>query len=505
MSFKFEAQNLTQNFGSFKALDQVSIDLKPGRIHAILGENGAGKSTLIKILSGVIKPTEGTLLLKEEEIKFASPLEAQRFGIGVIHQHFTLIDELSVLDNIILGAEPSQYGFINRLKALERVKIISKSSPFQLDWEKKVSELSVGEKQKLEILRCIFYRSKVILLDEPTAVLTPQEVESFFMFLKQLRDQGIILAIVTHKLNEVMSLCDDYTVLRAGKLMGTGFVKDTSAEKLAELMVGTKVDHVLVTPEKEKSNKLKLIVQSLSTPRNERSYIDRISFEVREHEILGVAGVEGSGQSSLVQCLLGLKNYQGQIFCDGLNLESLSTFQRRKLMGYIPQDRTSDGLWLNESCYTNMIIGLEDQFSKLAFISKKRIRDYGNGWSQALDIKAPHLNTEAKNLSGGNQQKLIVAREMFGREPALLICHQPTRGVDVLAAQKIYKEILELKKIGSGILLISSDLDELLQISDRMVVLLEGKINGEFNRPEFDIKKIGQAMTQLQNHKEKSP
>lgn len=479
-------QDLTKRFGSFAAVSDVTVSFEPGLIHAVLGENGAGKSTLMKLLFGLHAPTEGSITLDGEPVVWRSSMDAIRAGLGMVQQHFTLVDTLSAIDNIMLGAEVgASFGRLNRNQAITRIEALLPSQSLAVPWLMKVSEMTVGQKQRVEILKLLFRESQILFLDEPTAVLTPSEIEEFFQVLRELKKQGRTIVLITHKINEVLQLCDTYTILRAGQISGSGQVAGASVESIVEQMIGRKLPEFEFT-------RTPALSQTVLSCRG----VNGIDFELRAGEIVGIAGVEGSGQTQFVDAIMGLRDFEGEMKILGEKIVPLNAREvRNRGVGLVPEDRLHEGLWLDHSCFDNMVIGLEDQFLNKHIFQRTRLEAETARWAKEYDVRSANLNVAVGTLSGGNQQKVIFAREVTGRKPKFLICFQPTRGVDLGAIDLIHRKLMELREQGLGILLLSSELDELLKLSDRLAVFFDGKVSAEFQRAEFDRMRVGRAMT----------
>jgi general nucleoside transport system ATP-binding protein len=496
MSLRLETRNLTKRFGSFAAVSGVSLSLEPGLIHAILGENGAGKSTLLKLLFGLHSPSEGEILLDQEPIRWRSSMDAIERGLGMVQQHFALVDSLSAIDNIMLGAEiSSQLGKLDRKSAIARLESRLPSHSLAVPWEQPVGEMSVGQKQRVEILKLLYRDARILFLDEPTAVLTPHEIEEFFDVLRKLKAQGRTVVLITHKINEVLHVCDTYSVLRQGKLVARGEVATASGEQIVESMIGRKLPPLDVQ-RTIGGNSPVFLCKSIREIQGQSGRMRDLSIEVRSGEIVGIAGVEGSGQSEFVDSIMGLRAFDGSLEVLGERIEPLQSSRVRALgTGLVPEDRHRQGLWLEESCHDNMIIGLEARYTKRGVFQRQTIEAVTSDWARQFDVRAPGLEVPVGSLSGGNQQKVIFAREVAGRQPRFLICHQPTRGVDLGAIDLIHRKIVDLRNEGLGVLLLSSELDELLALCDRIYVFFEGRISAQFERRDFDRMKIGSAMT----------
>jgi len=497
VSLRLEARHLGKVYGDCVAVKDVSLSFEPGKIHAVLGENGAGKSTFMKLLFGLVEPTTGEILLDGEKMYWRSSLDAIRHGLGMVQQHFTLVEPLSVIDNIMLGAEVCDgVGRLNRREAIRRLEGLLPTRALSLPWNDSVSSLSVGQKQKLEILKLLFRESKILFLDEPTAVLAPGEIDEFFSILKMLKSQGKTILLITHKINEVLSVCDTYSILRHGEVKAVGAVAGAKVEDIVEKMIGHKL-HEISHERKAVSDRAALRLDSVSSGNGR---LKEVSLQVRSGEIVGIAGVEGSGQSQLVESILGLEEYAGHVTIANEGVAWGETKRIRGLgVGLVPEDRHAQGLWMEESCTVNLALGLDHKFFVNQILREGERAQQTSGWAKQFDVRASSLNVPVQALSGGNQQKIIFAREVEGRQPRLLICHQPTRGVDLGAIDLIHRRLMDLRDQGVGILVISSELDELMTLSDRICVLFEGRIALEQVRAKFSRQDIGRAMTGV-NH-----
>ncbi|WP_372727920.1 ABC transporter ATP-binding protein [Nocardioides sp.] len=489
-------RGIGKRFPGVIANDNVNIDVRRGTIHAIVGENGAGKSTLMKILYGVQAPDSGTIEIGGRSVSLGSPADAIRAGVGMVFQHFMLADNLTVLENVVLGAEK-----LHGIGAAARTEILRISDAYGLDVDpdKLVEELGVGARQRIEILKVLYRGARVIILDEPTAVLVPQEVDELFGNLRELKSEGLSVIFISHKLDEVLSVADEITVIRRGTTVTT--VEDPSgvtARELAELMVGSE----LPSPSTDAStvtDEVLLHVENLCLPSKEgRPLLDAISFDIHRGEVLGIAGVEGNGQAELVEAIMGMREHAtGVVRLADLDLSTLSTRERRESgVGYIPEDRHRHGLLLDSPLWENRVLGHQGRppSARHGLIDKGGARRDTERIIEEYDVRTPGPDVLARALSGGNQQKLIVGREMSG-DPVLLIAAHPTRGVDVGAQAAIWTHIKEARKKGLAVLLISADLDELIGLSDRIEVILRGSLVGEFDPSEVTPQQLGSAMT----------
>jgi len=499
VEYAVEMRDITKRFGSLTANEKVSLQIRKGSIHAIVGENGAGKSTIMNVLYGFYRADEGEILINGQKAKINSTHDAIALGLGMVHQHFMLAGALTVTENIILGAEPLSGPMIDYKGAKEKIKEISTQYGLQVNPDAKVDDLSVGEEQRVEILKTLYRGAKILILDEPTAVLTPQETEEFFHILRALRDQGKTIIIITHKLAEVLAISEKVTVMRLGKVVGEVETKKTSAEELAKLMVGREV---LLRVDKEQYGKPKadnvISVKNLSLTDEGVKLLSDLTFDIQAGEVFGIAGVEGNGQTELVEVLSGLRvPTSGQITLLGKNITGCNSRQAKELhIAHIPEDRHKRGLLLNSPLTENAILGLQNdgQLVGWPLLNDNQIRVHTKKLIQEFDVRPPDPDVTARGLSGGNQQKLIIARE-FSITPKFLIASQPTRGVDIGAIEFIYKKILELKASGAAVLLVSAELDEVFSLSDRVAVLYEGKIVGVVEPEKISQQEIGLMMT----------
>ncbi|MBU1145248.1 MAG: ABC transporter ATP-binding protein [Firmicutes bacterium] len=486
MDYIVEMINITKDFPGIRANDNVTLQLKKGEIHALLGENGAGKSTLMSILFGLYRPEEGIIKVRGEEVKIQNPNDANNYGIGMVHQHFKLVHNFTVTQNIILGFEDTKFGFLKYDKAESKITKLSEQYNLKVDINALISNISVGMQQRVEILKMLYRDADILIFDEPTAVLTPQEIEELMGIMKGLAKEGKSIILITHKLNEIKIVADRCTVLRKGKYIGTVDVNKTSVEKMAEMMVGRKVQFT-VTKELAKPQEIVLEVTNLNVYNhilNKHSVKD-VSFNVRKGEILCIAGIEGNGQSQLVEGLTGLSNLNdGSIILNGIDITHCSVRERNNAgISHIPEDRHKHGLVLDYSLEENLILEtyFTDRFQKKHFLNFSEIRLNAIDLIKQFDIRSGRGPiTSVRSMSGGNQQKAIVAREI-SRDNDLLIAVQPTRGLDVGAIEYIHKQLISLRDEGKAILLISLELDEVMNVSDRIMVMYEGQIVGEFD------------------------
>lgn len=491
--------DLTKQFGDFTANERINLSVEKQEIKCIVGENGAGKSTLMNMLYGLLKPTSGKILINEKEVELNSPIHAIKNGIGMVHQHFKLVPSLTVYENIMLGAEIVKRPFIDKKTEIQKVEQLIKQYNFQLNPLDKIEDISLGGRQRVEILKMLYRNVDILILDEPTAVLTPQEVDDLMVNLKQLKKQGKTIIVITHKLREVMELSDSVTVIKQGKVIGNVMTKDTCETELAQMMVGR--DVVLTVNNKRKESVSKDIVYQVEhiTTTNDygKKVVNDISFCVHKGEILGVAGVEGNGQSELVKLLTGLMEAtNGTVTLLGSNITNLWPRKlREKGIGIIPEDRYAQGLCKDMSIADNCIAGYHghNDVCRHGLLNQKEICKKREQFVEEFDIRIGDLEGNVSGLSGGNAQKIIVARELESN-PKLLIACQPTRGVDIGSIEFIHKQIIKFRDEGHAVLLISSELSEILSLSDRVIVMSKGNISGEIIPKETTTAEIGLLM-----------
>lgn len=492
-NYAIECKGITKTFGTVVANDNIHLQLKYGEILALLGENGSGKTTLMNMLSGIYYPDAGHIMIEGQEVSINSPTDATEYGIGMIHQHFKLVDVFSAMDNIVLGTKEK------RIKPkILKDQIIEISSRFGLEVEpeKKIYQMSVSEKQTVEILKVLYRGARILILDEPTAVLTPQETDKLFAILKKMKEQGNAIIIITHKLNEVLAISDRVTILRKGKTIDTVLTKDTDRMQLTELMVGRKVNLEIDRPEVEKKEKV-LEVQHLEVQREDGSYaLRKVSFPLYSGEILGVAGIAGSGQKELCEAIAGLMPIkQGTINYRGQNIVGKSPEEILNLgitMSFVPEDRLGMGLVASMGMTDNMLLKSYKK-SKGAFIDRKPARDMAEGLIQKLEIVTPGTETPVRLLSGGNVQKVLLGREIETK-PNVLITAYPVRGLDINSSYTIYDLLNEQKKAGVAVLFIGEDLDVLLELTDRLLIICHGEVIGDVQTQHTTKEEVGLLM-----------
>jgi general nucleoside transport system ATP-binding protein len=498
-----ELRNITKRFGNVLANDGVNIVVKPGTIHAIVGENGAGKSTAMRIAYGFYTADSGEILVDNQVREIKSPHDAIALGIGMVHQHFMLVETMTVAENIVLGAEPGTKLALDLKSAASQIRQLSEEFKLAVNPNEPVEHLSVGQQQRVELLKALYRHARLLILDEPTAVLTPLEVEEFFAILRRMREQGKTVIIITHKLSEVLAISDEVTVMRDGKVVGRVQTKDTNAAELARLMVGREV-LLRVEKHEPKIGRPQLEVRDLSVSvKGGAKRVDGISFEVRSGEIVGIAGVEGNGQTELIEALAGLiepSQLTGEINFEGKNLNNLGARVRRELgIAHIPEDRHRRGLLLDFSLSENSILGVHYRppIAALAggvFLDENAIQRRAAEIITKFDVRPPDAALPARALSGGNQQKLIIGRE-YHVDPKLLLVSQPTRGVDIGAIEFIHRQLVALRDDGCAILLVSAELEEVTSLSDRLLIIHEGRIAGEVDPKQATMEEIGLLMT----------
>ncbi len=492
-----EVENITKRFPGVVANSQVSFDIRAGAIHAIVGENGAGKSTLVKIVTGLYPPDEGRTVFKGKPVLFRNPRQAILAGIGIVHQHFMLIPNFTVTENVILGAEPGRHGLVSPEGAARRVAELSETYGLRLDPKARVEDISVGEQQRVEILKVLYRGADLIILDEPTAVLVPREVEELFEHLLTLKRQGKTVVFISHKLDEVLRISDRITVLRQGRVVGTVEASQVTRQRLAEMMVGRPVLFDLKrkdTPPGETC----LSVEGLKAANAGKTVLRDLSFSVRAGEIYGIAGVEGNGQTELAEAIMGLRPLsEGRIRLGGEDITNQPPAEvRRRGVAFIPEDRHRRGLALPMTIWENAILGSHrsPEFSRGFRLLFRHIYEFVEQAVAKFDVRLTSILSPAQTLSGGNQQKLILAREFRG-SPNFILAAQPTRGLDVGATEFVRQQLLDARDRGAAVLLISADLEEVLSVADRIGAIYNGHIQAEFGRDEAEPKVLGGYMT----------
>ena len=503
MTLAIELSNISKSFPGVKANDKINLKIREGTIHAIVGENGAGKSTLMKILYGMLKQDLGSIKIFDKEVNFASPKDAISKGIGMVHQHFMLADNLSVLESIILGMDRASLKVLNKSKYSDEINQITEKFSMPLNINSMIDELGVGEKQRVEIIKVLFRGAKILILDEPTAVLVPQEVKELFNNLKNLKDSGVTIIFISHKLDEVLDIADEISVMRGGKHIDTVSSNSVSKIELAEMMIGQNLPS---PPKREKQSKEKIIlsINNLSAEEvNGKKAFSSINFSIKEGEVVGIAGVEGNGQRELAESILGIHKIEsGEIILGQENINDLNTRDRRESgISFIPEDRQSQGLLMDVSLSENVILGKQSSSkykSRYSNIKFGEADKNSNTVIENFDVRPPGNETLALALSGGNQQKFVVGREIENK-PQLLIASQPTRGIDIGAQSLIWNKLRLARDHGLGVLLISADLDELIGLSDRLYVIYEGNLVKELDPENATPEILGSYMTGIKS------
>ena len=497
--FIIEMLGITKEFPGIKANDNITLQLKKGEIHALLGENGAGKSTLMSILFGLYQPTSGIIKKNGKEVSINNPNDANELNIGMVHQHFKLVECFSVLDNIILGVEPTKGLFLEKAGARKKVLELSEKYGLKVDPDALISDITVGMQQRTEILKMLYRDNEVLIFDEPTAVLTPQEIEELMKIMKGLAKEGKSILFITHKLNEIMEVADRCTILRKGKCVGTVDIKDTTKEELSRMMVGRNVSFT-VEKKDAKTGDTVLKVEHLTVPSkaHDNNAVKDVSFEVKKGEIVCIAGIDGNGQSELVYALTGLEKASGgKISFKGKDITKATIRERSKEgMSHIPEDRHKHGLILDYSLEQNMVLQRywEKDFQHGGFIDNKAVRNYSDKLIEQYDVRSGQGSvTKVRSMSGGNQQKAIIAREI-DKDPELLVAVQPTRGLDVGAIEYIHKQLVAQRDKGKAVLLVSLELDEVMDVPDRILVMFEGEIVGELDPKKTTVEELGLYM-----------
>ena len=500
--YAIEMLHITKRFPGIVANDDITLQLKKGEIHALLGENGAGKSTLMSVLFGLYQAEEGTIKKDGVEVKIQDPNDANALGIGMVHQHFKLVECFSVLDNIILGVEPaSKLGMLKKSEARQKILELSDRYGLRVDPDALIEDITVGMQQRTEILKMLYRDNEILIFDEPTAVLTPQEIEELMQIMRNLAKEGKSILFISHKLNEIMDVADRCTVLRKGRYIGTVEIKNTTKEELSRMMVGRDVEFA-VHKDERKPGEVILDVEGLTVASkvHHNDAVKNVSFRVRAGEIVCIAGIDGNGQTELVYGLTGLEPLKaGKITLCGNDITRASIRSRNTHgMSHIPEDRHKHGLVLDYSLEYNMVLQryFEPEFiSKAGFLKRKNIREYSDRLIEQYDVRSGQGSvTIARSMSGGNQQKAIVAREI-DKDPQLLVAVQPTRGLDVGAIEYIHKQLVAQRDAGRAVLLVSLELDEVMSVPDRILVMYEGEIVGELDPKKTTVEELGLYMS----------
>ena len=500
--YAIEMLHITKRFPGIVANDDITLQLKKGEIHALLGENGAGKSTLMSVLFGLYQAEEGTIKKDGVEVKIQDPNDANALGIGMVHQHFKLVECFSVLDNIILGVEPaSKLGMLKKSEARQKILELSDRYGLRVDPDALIEDITVGMQQRTEILKMLYRDNEILIFDEPTAVLTPQEIEELMQIMRNLAKEGKSILFISHKLNEIMDVADRCTVLRKGRYIGTVEIKNTTKEELSRMMVGRDVEFA-VHKDERKPGEVILDVEGLTVASkvHHNDAVKNVSFRVRAGEIVCIAGIDGNGQTELVYGLTGLEPLKaGKITLCGSDITHASIrYRNTHGMSHIPEDRHKHGLVLDYSLEYNMVLQryFEPEFvSKAGFLRRKNIREYSDRLIEQYDVRSGQGSvTIARSMSGGNQQKAIVAREI-DKDPQLLVAVQPTRGLDVGAIEYIHKQLVAQRDAGRAVLLVSLELDEVMSVPDRILVMYEGEIVGELDPKKTTVEELGLYMS----------
>ena len=503
-----EMLNITKEFPGIVANDNITLRLKKGEIHALLGENGAGKSTLMSVLFGLYQPEKGEIRKNGKVVKIHNPNDANDLGIGMVHQHFKLVEIFTVLENIILGVEPNKMGFLQRSQAREKILELSEQYGLKVDPDETIENISVGMQQRVEILKMLYRENEILIFDEPTAVLTPQEIEELMEIMRGFAKEGKSILFISHKLNEIMAVADRCTVLRKGKCIGTVDIKDTTKEELSKMMVGRDVSFS-VDKNAPQPGDVVLSVRNMSVPSklSKKNAVKNVSFDVRAGEIVCIAGIDGNGQSEFVHALTGLEKLSGgKITLCGKDISKASIRNRSKAgMSHIPEDRQKHGLVLDYTLEQNLVLQRywQPEFQKSGFIKKHAVRAYAEDLINRYDVRSGQgPATIVRSMSGGNQQKAIIAREN-DKDHELLVAVQPTRGLDIGAIEYIHKQLVAGRDSGKAVLLVSFELDEVMDISDRILVMYEGEIVGELDPKAVTVQELGLYMSGAKRDKAK--
>lgn len=506
--YAIEMCNITKRFPGIVANDNITLQLKKGEIHALLGENGAGKSTLMSVLFGLYQAEEGTIKKNGKEVKINDPNDANSLGIGMVHQHFKLVQCFTVLDNIILGVEDTKHGFLQKDKARKKVMELSEKYGLKVDPDALIQDITVGMQQRTEILKMLYRDNDILIFDEPTAVLTPQEIEELMQIMKNLAKEGKSILFISHKLNEIMEVADRVTVLRRGKYIGTVNVADTNENELSRMMVGRDVQLVAdKSPAQPKDVVLDVNDMTVASKLHNNNAVKHVSFQVRQGEIVCIAGIDGNGQTELVYGITGLEPLkEGTVSICGKDETNASIRERASEMSHIPEDRQKHGLILDYPLDYNMVLERywQPEFtSKGGFLKKDAIRRYSDALIEKYDVRSSQgSDTLVRSMSGGNQQKAIVAREL-DKEHKLLVAVQPTRGLDVGAIEFIHHQIIASRDAGDAVLLVSLELEEVMNLSDRILVMYEGEIVGDLDPKKITTEELGLYMAGAKRNTQK--
>ncbi len=510
MEYVIEMNHITKQFGEFKANDDITLRVKKGEIHALLGENGAGKSTLMSVLFGLYQPEAGQIKINGKEVKINNPNDANALGIGMVHQHFKLVHNFTVLESIVLGRETTKGGVLKMEDARKKIMELSERYKFKIDPDAYISDITVGMQQRVEILKMLYCDNDILIFDEPTAVLTPQEIKELMKVMKQLVEEGKSIIFITHKLNEIKEVANRCSVLRKGKYIGTIEVAETSKEAMSEMMVGRKVNFII---DKKESTPGEAILEvknmTIHSKHHGKEAVKDVSFTVRKGEIVTVAGIDGNGQSELVYGITGMMPIdEGKIFLKGKDITNESI--RKKCldgMAHIPEDRHKDGLVLDYNLQQNLVLQtyFTKRFQSHGFLKFDAIRSYAEELIKKFDIRSGQgVNSVVRGMSGGNQQKAIIAREL-DRNPDIVIAVQPVRGLDVGAIEYIHKQLIAQRDAGKAVLLVSLELDEVMNVSDRILVMYEGEIVADVDPKKITTEELGLYMAGAKrsvNHEE---
>ena len=504
-----EFRHITKTFPGIIACNDISLDIRKGEIHALLGENGAGKSTLMSILFGMYQPEEGTITIRGKQENIRGPRQATDLGIGMVHQHFQLVGNFTVLQNIILGQETTKGGFLDLATCRKKVVELSEKYGLQVDPDALVDDITVGQQQRVEILKMLYREAEILIFDEPTAVLTPQEIDELMKIMKGLAEEGHTLLFISHKLDEIKRVADRVTVLRRGRLIETRNCADVTTTEMGKMMVGREVSFsVEKGPAHPTDEVLSVEHLTMINPDTHKTIVNDISFNVRRGEIVCIAGIDGNGQSEIIYGITGLMPInEGKIVMNGKDITNASVRERNLgVMSHIPEDRHKYGLVLDYSLANNLALKnyFKPEFQKHGFLNFNKINSYANELIEKFDVRSGQgKDTIARSMSGGNQQKAIVAREI-DQNPDLMVAVQPTRGLDVGAIETIHKELVKQRDEGKGVLLMSFELDEVMDVSDRILVIFEGEIMGDLDPKKVSVEEVGLYMAGVKREEAKS-